>query len=440
MTNIQSKIVTCSCQEFVHPWTDSCVKSVAGFLIQGSMYSLKMYGTVYAASLLIRKRIPTKDDLKNIFLGIIQSAAFLTANGGFFIGFICLWRKMFGHWTFLGATFWPTFYASILAYLIERPSRRILLTMYVLNEALETLWNMSVAQKYITPIKNFHVVFFATGISMLLYLHKFGIHKELKAVKDPIFDIFNMMIGKQEEGPLKRPCSSNGQSQSSCQKKNSILKVLETKHCTCPHREGCVKYSLIGGLKPFLGGVSINIVLKLLSSLKKRQLNLRQIFLQKDIYKLGLFIGGFSLLYKGTSCALRHVNDNDKPEYALISALIASISAIHYKNNFVSLYVLLKALQLFYYWGCEKKLLPEIKNFQITIYSLATATLFHAAQYQPTSLRPSYWNFLFGLSGSRVALFDRNVLEKFGMKSQENLLKVLKNTNTYGKPLKWAMV
>lgn len=445
MTNIQSKIVTCSCQDFVHPWTDSCFKSVAGFLIQGAIHSAKIYSAVYAVSLLMRKKVPSADEIQKAMLGTIQSAAFLTANGGFFIGFLCLWKRVFGYWTFLGATFWPTFYASALAFLIERPSRRVLLTMYVTNEASETLWNILESQGYVTSIKNGQVVLFATGITMLLYLYKLGLHKK-NTYKDPIFDIFNMLLGKKEEGPLLISRTSNGES-STVVTGNVYLKTyinlknkLQSKHESCVHEKSCMSYSLIGGLKPFAGGLTISVLLKLLSLIKTGKFTLNNLITQKDTYRLGIFLGGFSFLFKGTSCLMRHVKGNDKPEYVIISALVASSAAFKYKNKFVSLYVLLKAIQLYYYWGCEENILPNISSFQIVLYSTATAILFHAAQYQPTSLRPSYWRFLFALSGSRVALFNRLILEKYGMKSYQSLQQTLKQTHTKGKPLLWPMI
>lgn len=447
MTNIQSKIVTCSCQEFVHPWTDSCVKSVAGFLIQGSMHSVKIYSAVYAISLLMRKKVPSTDEMKRTLLGLIQSTAFLTANGAFFIGFMCLWKQMFGYWTFLGATFWPAFYASALAFLIERPARRILLTMYVTNEASETLWNLLERQGYVSSIKNGQVALFAVGVTMLLYLYKLGLHKQT-TYKDPIFDIFNMLLGKKEGGPILNAQNINNEKRSTPTSVNGNMNLrayinfkrkLQSKHEACNHEKSCISYTFVGGLKPLVAGITISATLKLITLIRAGQLKFNNLFLRKEVYNLGIFLGGFSFLYKGTSCLMRHLNGNDKPEYVIVSGLVASCAAFKFKNKFVSLYVTLKAIQLFYYWAQENNIMPNIPNFQILLYSTATAILFHSALYQPTSLRPSYWRFLFNLSGSRVALFNRHFLENFGMKSYESLQQALKQTRTMGKPLLWPM-
>lgn len=374
MTNIQSKIVTCSCEEFVHPWTDSCLKSVAGFLIQGSFHSVKLYSVVYAASLLMRKRIPSKDEIGKAMLGIAQSAAFLTANGGFFIGLMCLWKQIFGYWTFLGATFWPAFYASALAFFIERPARRALLTMYVTNEASETFWNILKSQGYVSSVRNGQVALFALGITMLLYLYKIGLHKK-DTFKDPIFDIFNMLLGKIEEGPLVIKNNPNRETEITNINGNKYLHryihKLQSKHKSCNHPKSCISYTLLGGLKPFAGGLTISVFLKSLSLIRTSKFSFNNLLVEQDIYKLGIFLGGFSFLYKGTSCLIRHIKDNDKPEYVIISALIASCASLKYKNKFVSCYVLLKAIQLFYYWGCEKNILPNVSSLQVILTNLA---------------------------------------------------------------------
>ena len=138
-------------------------------------------------------------------------------------------------------------------------------------------------------------------------------------------------------------------------------------------------------------------------------------------------------------CSLRHYYQFDTPTFAIPASLVASTSAIVYKDNFISLYILIKALQLLCYIGLEKKIIPNIKNFQVILYATATATLFHAAQFKATALRSSYWKFLFSLSGSRVALFNREILEKFGMESSKALKATLLTTNTLGKPLLWPL-
>lgn len=58
-------------------------------------------------------------------------------------------------------------------------------------------------------------------------------------------------------------------------------------------------------------------------------------------------------------------------------------------------------LKISYNIGVDNGWLPNIPNFTIFLYCASTATLFHAATYEPLCLRQSYWKFLHSLSGGR---------------------------------------
>lgn len=54
-----------------------------------------------------------------------------------------------------------------------------------------------------------------------------------------------------------------------------------------------------------------------------------------------------------------------------------------------------------YNWGIEKGFVPKIPGFTVLLYCASTALLFHAATLEPMTLRPSYWKFLYSISGGR---------------------------------------
>lgn len=101
------------------------------------------------------------------------------------------------------------------------------------------------------------------------------------------------------------------------------------------------------------------------------------------------------------SCSLRHFTDKDDAVHAIPAALIASVAFSSYPDTTVALYVMWKALQFSYNLGVEANYLPEVPYFTYFLYCASTATLFHAAILEPTSLRASYWKFLHSLSGGR---------------------------------------
>ncbi|XP_032249500.1 transmembrane protein 135 isoform X3 [Phoca vitulina] len=67
---------------------------------------------------------------------ILQSASFLTANGALYMAFFCILRKILGKFYSWSPGFGAALPASYVAILIERKSRRGLLTIYMANLVL----------------------------------------------------------------------------------------------------------------------------------------------------------------------------------------------------------------------------------------------------------------------------------------------------------------
>ena len=110
---------------------------------------------MFQLSSLLTGKIPTADSLKKLFFSILQSSCFLCANGTLYIVFFCLlrytlactylvnvlmtifycynYRKMFGNFGFFSISFLPSLFANILGILIEKPSRRPPIAVYVTN-------------------------------------------------------------------------------------------------------------------------------------------------------------------------------------------------------------------------------------------------------------------------------------------------------------------
>lgn len=173
----------------------------------------------------MRFRIPTLNDLKRTFWGIIQSTCFLTTNGYTYSLILCILRHYIGSFNFYTASFIPSFLASAIALSIERPTRRGLLCLYVSNVATETLFNMACSRGYCRPIPYGQVLIFGASISVLLYYFRSGLHQrklspkrgtlstsaaavvaasgrgggQQHTQKDSIYDILRFVIGRYEE-------------------------------------------------------------------------------------------------------------------------------------------------------------------------------------------------------------------------------------------------
>jgi len=308
--NVQSKFLDplcVTCQEFQHPWTDKCVHATAGILLSATPYCLRVYTIVYAFSLLMRHRVPTLEDLKRTVLGIMQSTAFLVTNAYTFILYNCLIRNLLGRYYFGTVAFVPSFLSSLTAIMVERPARRPLLTLYVANVATEALWKMAESRKWVRSISHGQTLIFGSSISILLYLYRKG------ATTDSVFNILRIFVGKEEAGPIAIPEPISGEQPAPPQRRptvrfsnvadlvNVYSNLIRAKHSTCRHKTSCCSYAIFGGLRPFVGGVGLQVALKLAMNLKAitqgRMLWRKQIF-NRNTLQLGIFMGSFSFLYK----------------------------------------------------------------------------------------------------------------------------------------------
>ncbi|XP_043655189.1 transmembrane protein 135 [Drosophila teissieri] len=425
----------CSCQEFAHPWTSSCACATAGMLLSLIPGTFKTYSMVYLLALLMRRRIPSLKDLRKTLTSTLQSTAFLSLNGSLFILAICLVRQYLGGFYFGTATWLPALLVSSISLAVERPERRTPLALYVANVGIETLWKMLEARGLVRSIANGQVLIMGASITALMYLYRAGLHRTV--AKDATFKGLGLIMGKEEEGPLKTPTvmipqrSDLGRLNFRCI--TSYLRVYDhlttLKHPCCPHQFGCAVYALLGGVKPFVGGVGLQVCLKLLlntSKILQLKMQWRQQIFNKGSLQLGLALGLFSLLYKITSCGLRHSFGYDNALFAIPCGLIGSFGLLHFPNTTVSLYLMLKSLQLLYNWGVAEGKVPEVPQFSMAMYGFFTAVLCHSTVLEAQSMRPSYFKFIENISGGRLSRFNLKPFEAFGVRSQDQADYVIK--------------
>lgn len=447
--------VPVTCREYVHPWTPSCGVASAEFLIVALQDSFRIYMAVYLLSLVMRGRIPTTGDLRRTIRGLLQSTAFLTMSAFSYSIFLCALRRALGSYNFYTASYIPAFMAAFCAILVERPSRRGLLSLYVANVASETGWNI-LKSRGLVPVSLPHGQIAIFGISTAVLLYYYRLNRQ-KDYKDSMFDVFRFALGESEvlkpvevpaaaiEAPRRdsRPRSVGSRGPASTYNViqqalraylNVILRVKNlSKHELCRHRHSCVYNMLSGGARMFSIGVGIQVLMKVLVQARRliRKPSLaRRTFLSKDILKLGCFLGEFTLLYKLSSCLLRHATNSDKAAFAIPSGLIASVAFAHYSDNTIALYIMWKMLQTSYNWGIDKGYVPKIPGFTVFLYCASTALLFHAATLEPMNLRPSYWKFLHSISGGRISVMDRSGFNVYGLATTDQIAQISKLCKT----------
>lgn len=440
--------VPVTCKEYVHPWTNSCSIASAEFLVVAVQDSFRIYTAVYLLSLAMRGCIPSIEDLKRTVRGLLQSTAFLTMSAFSYSVFLCILRRVLGSYNFYTSSYIPAYMAAFVSILVERPSRRGLLCLYVSNVATETGWNILQSRGLVRSLPYGEILIFGLSTATLLYFYRLNRQKDYK---DSMFDVFRFALGDSEvlkpveappEGgrresrsPPRRPPSSYGMIQAAVRAYLNVISKIKTmaKHELCRHKHSCLYNTLSGGTRMFSIGLGIQVIMKVLFQARKmirRPELFKRTFLSKEIMKLGLFLGGFTSLYKMSSCLLRHMTNDDKAAYAIPSGLIASVAFGYYSDTTIALYIMWKTLQMSYNWGIEKGYVPKIPGFTVLLYCASTALLFHAATLEPMNLRPSYWKFLHSISGGRIAVMDRSGFDVYGLNTSGQIREVSKMCNT----------
>ncbi|XP_050429383.1 transmembrane protein 135-like [Adelges cooleyi] len=434
------KTIDTSCYEYMHPWVASCSDASAGLFIHSLQASFRIYVTTYMLTLLMKGRKPTKKELSQTFLSILQSTAFLTCHAFGFSSAVCILRRMLSNFNVLTVAFVPCFLTCLVAILIERPSRRGLLTLYVTNVASETFYNMMVSRGVIKPIPYGDLFIFGSAITLLLYFYR-GQHNKA----DSIYSLLRFVVGPCEENDYSKPSvSSQPNLVNEYPNQNTIKKFIHDIHASyhtiddqlkkiwinesCPHAHGCLHYITASGTRLFLIGYTLQLCLKSLLQVKRvirKPTFVLKLMVTPDTFSLGAFLGGFSTIYRLVSCVSRRVLTKDSKYICIPAGLLASLTFCLYRNNTIALYVMLKSLQLIYNKGSNGRILPNLPQANVFIYCFSTAILFHAAILEPHNLRPSYWKFLQTVSGGCIGLIDRHCLDAFGLRSSESLEKVL---------------
>ncbi|XP_018105859.1 transmembrane protein 135-like isoform X2 [Xenopus laevis] len=374
-----SKSIPHSCYEIGHTWNPSCFGSYLQ-ITQGAMEeAFKIYAPLYlVAAILRRKNLDYY--IHKLLPELLQSTSFLTANGSLYIAFFCILRKLLGRFYFWTPGFGAALPASYAAILIERKSRRGLLTIYMANQATEALFRMGVTRGYIKPIRHGEVLLFC--MTAALYMFFFRCRDGLKG--------FAFSALKCKHGPRHRCC----------------------KH----YEDNCISYCIKGFIRMFSIGYLIQCCLRIPSTFRHlftKPSRLLSLFYNKENFQLGAFLGSFVSIYKGTSCFLRWVRNLDDELHALVAGFLAGISMMFYKSTSISMYLASKLVETMYFKGIEAGKCPYFPHADSVIYAVSTAVCFHAAVMEVQNLRPSYWKFLLRLTKGRFSLMNRKVLDVF---------------------------
>uniref|UniRef100_A0A9J8B5N4 Transmembrane protein 135 n=2 Tax=Cyprinus carpio TaxID=7962 RepID=A0A9J8B5N4_CYPCA len=389
-----SKSIPHSCYEIGHTWSSSCTTSTLQVTAGALEVSFKIYAPLYLIAAILRRR--KKDYYKKRLLPeILQSTSFLTANGGLYIAFFCILRKLLGRFYSWSAGFGAALPASYIAILIERKSRRGLLTIYMANLATETIFRMAVTRGLVKPMKHGEVCYSTC-------CH--GLNASFSCMHVPLpHNIFCVCIHYVCVVPFR--CKHG------------------PRHRCCKHyQDNCISYCVKGFIRMFSVGYLIQCCLKVPSVFRQaftKPSRLLWLLYNKENFQLGAFLGSFVSIYKGTSCLLRWMRNLDDELHALIAGFLAGTSMFFYKSTTISMYLFSKLVETLYFKGIEAGKFPYFPEADTVIYAISTAICFQAAVMEVQNLRPSYWKFLLRLTKGRFALMNRKVLDVFGTEASK---------------------
>uniref|UniRef100_A0A3Q1KBV8 Transmembrane protein 135 n=1 Tax=Anabas testudineus TaxID=64144 RepID=A0A3Q1KBV8_ANATE len=412
-----------NCYEIGHTWDPSCVHSAFDITRGALEVSFKIYAPLYLIAAVLRRK---KKDyyLKRLLPEILWSTSFLTTNGGLYIVFFCIFRKLLGGFYSWSAGFGAALPASYIAILLERKSRRGLLTIYMANLATETLFRMAVTRGVLKPIKHGEVLLFC--ITASLYMFFFRSDKD--GLKGFAFSALKFIVGK-EEIPSHSGTAEHIKASASSRRKTvvaytrKLCKQGPRHRCCKHHQDNCISYCVKGFIRMFSVGYLIQCCLKVPSAFRQmfsKPSRLPSLFYNKENFQLGAFLGSFVSIYKGTSCLLRWLRNIDDELHALIAGFLAGISMFFYKSTTISMYLFSKLVETMYFKGIEAGRFPYFPHADTVLYAVSTAICFQAAVMEVQNLRPSYWKFLLRLTKGRFALMNRQLLDVFGTQASRD--------------------
>uniref|UniRef100_A0A671X398 Transmembrane protein 135 n=1 Tax=Sparus aurata TaxID=8175 RepID=A0A671X398_SPAAU len=358
-----------SCYEIGHTWSPSCVQSAVDVTRGALEVSFKIYAPLYLIAAILRRR---KKDyyLKRLLPEILWSTSFLTANGGLYIVFFCILRKLLGGFNSWSAGFGSALPASYIAILV--------------------------------------LLFCITASLYMFYF------RSKDGLKGFAFSALKFIIGKEEI-----PNHSVMAAEHTCTRCKK-----GPRHRCCKHyQDNCISYCIKGFVRMFSVGYLIQCCLKVPSTFRQmfsKPSRLPSLFYNKENFQLGAFLGSFVSIYKGTSCLLRWLRNIDDELHALIAGFLAGMSMFFYKSTTISMYLFTKLVETMYFKGIEAGRFPYFPHADTVLYAISTAICFQAAVMEVQNLRPTYWKFLLRLTKGRFALMNRQVLDVFGTQASRD--------------------
>ncbi|EGT30198.1 hypothetical protein CAEBREN_24082 [Caenorhabditis brenneri] len=416
--NLGQPILTATCYETIHPWNPDCYGAVWDALATGLYFSFKTYGSFYLITNVVAKRGRLdKISWKKFGIDVTQSSLFLVTNMCFFLILLCKFRQWLGFFTPVTMGLITSILASGIAIMVEKKSRRPALALYLVNLASETYYRHLANHGYVKMYNYGECVPFGVGLMLFSYLQSSG------------------RLPKSFNGFMNAALKTNVTDNVINEKKipqnfRSFLEKLrndyeKTEQCQHPH--SCVSHSVESFAKNLSIGLVASSALTVVRNFKtiaQNPLNLITLLVSKNNMKLPLFAGLLPLIFNASRCSLNRVKGVPPVVNNVFSAGLASVAMAFYPTVSIAMYCLWKAIETVYFDLVDRGYLPKIKNAEVILYAITTGYVLWNTIVEPRAIRRGYLNFLSGLVGGKISLFNRRLYDHFGYISRDIYTKI----------------
>ncbi|XP_037072546.1 transmembrane protein 135-like [Pollicipes pollicipes] len=417
----------CGCHEVAHAWTSSCFKSWLDVGVPGITEAAKIYLPLFIISRLVKSRKWNAEMVLKIFKETVQSSAFLGANCYFLLSSFCTVRWLLPFVPVREGIMLACVVSSYMSIMIERESRRDVLTVYMMNVASETLFNFLLEQGLVPNIPHGRSLLASVALAAMMYLYKLGRSEAL------VGQLAQALLGTAEiypprAGSCRKDLTAGmklfnyissmitGKPQITTQSSQSSDRPLSVPAHPglCPHHGACLRYAWRGLTESLLLGVAVQAgvtgggaLLRLASSGRRPLLPSPVVLLP-----LGLCLGSVSGLFRLASCLLRRWRGRDAAWHAVPAGLLAAAGLRFYNSPSLTLYLFWKTAEAWYAHGAASGRLPRAPGAVPLLYALSTGVVLSAAVLEPHQISRSYWAFLRTLTGGRVAQMNRALIAR----------------------------
>lgn len=181
-----------NCYEIGHTWTPHCSRAWFDVWYNTFTRAVKLYGVLYLAGQLVSRRHGARAFMKTL-RSTFDSSMFISQNFFIYMVLVCVSTRLTGRLHLMQSTLLCGFISSACAITIERPERRSVLALYMLNLASEIVYRMLRSRGIVSDVPNIEVAMFALSLGGYIYYARKNGH-----FNDVVPLLLRHLIGKEE--------------------------------------------------------------------------------------------------------------------------------------------------------------------------------------------------------------------------------------------------